>query len=719
MKYETYVSTAFSISQDTPLVLHPIILSEGVMMDEVWIVGNKPLYEKQADKTVINIQSNHTYVGNSVLELLAKSPGISVNQQGISMAGKSGVRVMINGKMNRMPMDVVVQMLQGMSAAQIEKIELITAPSAKYEAEGNAGIIHIQTSENPDLGTSGGAGGTSGYNTGPNWEAYANFSHRGKNLNVDFSYSLRYDKNRHNWDNYHEQSVDEFLQITNSESRRVPVTLVQNIRAGVEINLSEQTTLQTQLSGFQRSWDMEADTYVNSIRSPYEVSDTYMDINEVNIWSSAAASLGIKHHFDPKHQFDFTYDYLYYHNHNPSQYDNRISRNNEDFYHEKIEVKKRTPVQFHVLSMDYSASLKPGFTIDGGAKTSFSKFTNGVQVRHGVDQTWDVVPEFSNTAYMDETIMGAYWSWSWNVDHSWNLDGGLRFEQTHTKIRTQEEGELVNRNYGNWFPNLRTSFRLSETNSLQLVYGRRIKRPTYNEMAPFVFFMAPTSFVDGNINLMPALVDALDFGFQRKQTWLTLKYSYIQDDIASFQPQEDPGNRYQILRSENLSFMRSYGLNFTFPLAISTWWEIQGDLSFFHYHYKTRHLAANRGMRVNSLLVNNTHSFDLPRDYAITLAGKYESGVIWGLNQIAPMGRIDLGVTKTFGHGGAITLAGNDLFYTYVWKINASTGLSKSILFFNQPERSINLTYSYRFGNNKLKNITIQSRAEEEKQRIK
>jgi hypothetical protein len=204
--YETAWTDGFSIFQGTDLVKPPIVLSYGVMLDEVWVVGQKPLFEKQVDRMVINVQSNDTHAGNSVLEILAKSPGISVNQQGISMSGKAGVRVMINGKLNRMPMDVVVQMLSGMSAAQVEKIELISSPSAKYEAEGNAGIIHIITAENPDLGTSGTAGASTGYNTGLNWDTHAHLSHRGKSFNAVLSYSIRYDKNRHNWDNYHQQS---------------------------------------------------------------------------------------------------------------------------------------------------------------------------------------------------------------------------------------------------------------------------------------------------------------------------------------------------------------------------------------------------------------------------------------------------------------------------------------------------------------------------------
>ncbi|MFC4874175.1 TonB-dependent receptor domain-containing protein [Negadavirga shengliensis] len=717
--YETAWTAGFSILQGTDLALPPIVLPEGAMLDEVWVVGQKPLFEKQVDRMIINVQSNSTHAGNSVLEVLAKSPGISVNQQGISMSGKAGVRVMINGKLNRMPMDVAVQMLSGMSAAQVEKIELISSPSAKYEAEGNAGIIHIVTAESPDRGTSGTAGASTGYNTGPTWDTHAHLSHRGKSFNAVLSYSIRYDKNRHNWDNYHEQSVGEFLQVTNSESRRHPVTVVQNFQGGFEFNLSDKTTVTTLLTGYERRWDMKADTYVTSIRPPDAAVYTDMDIVELNLWKSASGSIGLRHQFNPQRQLGVTYDYLYYHNHNPSRYDNRISVDNDDHYHEKIEVEKRTPVHFHVFSMDYSGSIKSGLTMEAGAKTSFSQFTNGVRVRHGGDRHLTIVPEFSNTAYMDETILAAYGSWSWKPGRVWNLDGGLRYEHTHTLISTKEEGEAVDRNYGNWFPNLRTSYRISQTNSIQLAYGRRITRPTYNEMAPFVFFMAPTSFVDGNISLMPALVHAVDFGFQHKNTWLTLKYSHTKDDIAPFQPQEDPENLYQILRSENLASMRAYGINFNFPLVITPWWEVQSDLSFYRYRYMTRHLEANRERQVNSLLLGNSHSFSLPRDYSVTLAGKYESGVIWGLNQIEPMWRVDLGVSKRFAHGGSLTLSGNDLFYTYIWKINAGTGYSRSFLFFNQPERSVSITYSFRFGNNQLKSINISSRAETEKQRIK
>ncbi|MEO6356962.1 MAG: TonB-dependent receptor [Ferruginibacter sp.] len=163
------------------IMLADIILERtAAKLNEVIVKAKKPLFEQQVDRLVVNVQSSITSSGNSILEVLQKSPGVVVNRQNntIAMSGKDGVKIMINGKVMQLPIDVVVQMLDGMSAANVEKVELITLPPAKYDAEGNAGIINIIMKGAVDFGTNGSFGLTAGYRWAEGLGGNFNLSHR-------------------------------------------------------------------------------------------------------------------------------------------------------------------------------------------------------------------------------------------------------------------------------------------------------------------------------------------------------------------------------------------------------------------------------------------------------------------------------------------------------------------------------------------------------------
>src|SRR5690606_301910 len=135
----------------------------------------------------------------------------------------------------------------------------------------------------------------------------------------------------------------------------------------------------------------------------------------------------------------------------------------------------------------------------------------------------------------------------------------------------------VDRKFGNLFPSLFITRRLGENQSILLAYSRRITRPTFNDMAPFVFFIGPSSFVAGNLALRPAVSDGAELSYQLRRWWVSFKYSYTKDDIAFLQPEISPGSEDQIFRSQNLKYMKTMGINLTFPMTITPWWEMQND----------------------------------------------------------------------------------------------------------------------------------------------
>lgn len=252
------------ISIDSNKELNPVTLYEGSdELEEVVVSAQKPLYEKQMDRMVINVQESITASGSSVLQVLQRSPGVMVNQQNnsIMLNGKTGVTVMINNKISRLPLDAAVQMLDGMSAANVERIELITSPPTKYDAEGTAGIIHIVMQENADLGTNGNYGFTAGMKGKETLGTNFNLNHRKKNISFFIDYSLLYEHTIQNWVNELQITKPDFNSHFYSTSKRIPLTTVQNLRVGSEIQVNPKTTVGALVTLYQRHWKNEGAHY--------------------------------------------------------------------------------------------------------------------------------------------------------------------------------------------------------------------------------------------------------------------------------------------------------------------------------------------------------------------------------------------------------------------------------------------------------------------------
>jgi outer membrane receptor protein involved in Fe transport len=533
--YSKYTSALISIKENN-IILPDIILEEvSAKLDEVVVKSEKPMFEQQIDRLVINVQKSITSSGNTVLELLQKSPGIVVNRQdnSIAMNGKSGVRVMMNGKMMQLPLDVVVQMLDGMSASNVEKIELITTPPAKYDAEGNAGIIHIVTKGMPDFGTNGSFGLTLGYRWAETLGGNFNINHRDKKIAYFLDYSVVRNHNLHISKMTRRSLDDGFIQTVTDDSHRENITTQQNLDAGFEWRLTNNTLLSVGITGYRRNWDMNA---VNSDHNRAAVDSTVitsMKIYESNIWQSATGALGLQTKINSKSEVSFSFDYLYYHNDNPSNYDNKL------FYEQsglnevsKIDLKKNTPIRVLIGKADYQYKVSSSFAWEAGIKAVRSNLDNNVLVQRLKDDIWTTDTGFTSYSNLREEASAVYISTKWQAGKQWQINGGLRYEYTHTSIGTPTQKKLVDRKYGYLFPSVFLKKDIDMGKDFQFSYSRRITRPTYNDIAPFVFLWGPNTFSAGNTSLYPSISDAVKAGYHAKQWIVSLQFSHSKNEIS-------------------------------------------------------------------------------------------------------------------------------------------------------------------------------------------
>ncbi|WP_372950929.1 TonB-dependent receptor [Mariniphaga sp.] len=454
------------------VTLPTILLAENIHeLDEVVVNGKRPVFEKEADRTIINVQNSVTSAGNTALEVLEKSPGVVVNRQNGSIAlnGKSGVLVMINNKVNRLPLDAVVQMLDGMSAANIGKIELITNPPAKYDAEGNAGIIHIVMKENPDMGTNGSFGLTLGYNQAEILGGNFNLNHRSKNFNAFLNYSIRHDYNRHLSYMERYRTVNGFIESDIDSSIRNPNLTIQNLHAGMEFILTEKTLIHVTATGYQRNWDSK--NFTTNLFNPSidTLVTTERSERGINVWKNADIGTGLKHKFNDNQEIGLLFDYLYYHNNNPNEYNNERRINDSPVTEtEQIKTNKKTPVEFLIAHIDYSGKFNEQFTLEAGLKGSWSEFTNDVRVTRITENKTIIDPLFTNFSSLDEKIFAVYGLMNWKLSETWKVNGGLRYELTDSYLGSPGKPAFLDKSYGNFFPNLNVTHIFNENKKLHL-----------------------------------------------------------------------------------------------------------------------------------------------------------------------------------------------------------------------------------------------------------
>jgi hypothetical protein len=510
-----------------------------------------------------------------------------------------------------------------------------------------------------------------------------------------------------------------FKQTVNDHSHRENITTQQNLNGGIEWKITKNSLLNFSFTGYRRNWDMNA--LANDVNRAAIDSTviTNMNIHESNIWQSATAGIGLQTKLDQQTDLNLSVDYLYYHNDNPSQYNNNLffeqGNINKD---SKIDLKKTTPIRFIIANADYKHVYSPLFLIEAGVKGVTSSLNNNVLTRTLENNVWVTDPVFTSYSNLSEQVGAAYVSTKWNPGREWQINSGLRYEYTHTSIGTPAQKDLVNRKYGNLFPNLSIKKDLDSKKDLEFSYSKRITRPTYNDIAPFVFFWGPTTFSAGNTTLLPAISDAIKMGYHVKRWIISLQFSHSKNEIGFFQPEADSASNL-IYRSQNLKYLNSLGLVNSLSFNVAPWWEVQTNLTAQYLIAQTQHLQNNTRIHNYGVNINVINSLKLPKNFAIEICGMYQSKTLWGISEFLAVGSLNAGIQKKLGKG-ILRFSIDDIFNTNNWKLktNLPGDNLNSFFDYNFHTRYARLTYTRSFGNNKLQSVKLKSGAEEEKARV-
>lgn len=715
----------FTIQANSPIELKTIRLMESEdELEEIQVTAQLPLYEKKIDRMVINVQSSITSAGNSVLEVLQKSPGVIVNRQSNSLLlnGKSGVTIMINDKIQRLPMDAVFQMMDGMSAANIEKIELITNPPAKYDAEGIGGIIHLIVAESEDAGTNGNFGLTAGMNARETLGTNFNLTHRKNKFSFFADYSILYNHNVSVFENSFKINNPDYISSFHAINETPTQLTTQSARAGFEWDLSINTKAGMLVSGFQRNHALNPHSIFNNKITADSSNNGTIKAVRLDVWNHFTSNIHFIHKINSKSSLRLDLDYNRSKNNNPSDYQLEFHYPERSLSTmEMIKISKVTPIHMKVAGLDYTFQPSDAFKFEAGVKGTFSEFENDVEVFFTRSGNTIRNEELSVLAFLEENIMAGYMSAEWMINESSQMNGGLRFENTRTLVSTASEKGVVDRNFGNYFPSLYYKREINENINLNIGYSRRVQRPTFNNLAPFVFFVDPNTFVSGNPALLPATIDGVKTDINFRRANLSFEYSHTKDPIAPVQLEIDADNKRQIWRSQNLDYHNIYSINLSVPWIINDWWDVQVNSGGFINKLRTAHFEENKSMDFFNFSANMTNNVKFPNNFSAEITGMYQSKMNWGTWVFKPFGSVNLGVQKKLNNDkGTLRLSIDDIFYTNILRPTTTIpehGVTSSVVG-DFHFQSIRLNYTRNFGNKKLRGVNIKSGSEELQRRV-
>ncbi|HEY4285808.1 MAG TPA: outer membrane beta-barrel protein [Puia sp.] len=695
-----------------------VLVQASQQMADVTVTAKKPLFEQKIDRMIVNVQGNITATGSTILDVLERSPGVVVDRQNnsITLSGKNGVVVMINGKINRMPISAVIQMLEGMPASNVEKLELITTPPANLDAEGNAGYINIVLKVNDQYGTNGSFSLTAGYGNREMPQASININHRKGRLNLygDYSYSRRHAQQ--DWLFSHQVSNEGKITETETNTYRNTVQRNHNIRLGMDYQASKKTVIGILLSGYDNKWTMDADN--RSSIGILNRKDTSLIISntEENRWINYGINLNLQHTISEKEKFSFNVDYLYYKDDNPVRYLNKYYDGQENFiFEQQVKSSKLTPIRFLVNAADYSRRLGVKVNLDAGLKSTISSFNNDVQIERLEHNGWERDPGLSAKYKLKEDIEAAYVSIDMTADQKTTLKAGLRYEYTNSNLGSDSLKNIVDRHYGNLFPSFYVTRKLSDNHSLGFAYSRRITRPTFRDMAPFVIFVDPNTFFSGNPALQPSLSDILKVDYTYKKYILSFSYTYTKSPIANFSPNIDSVTNVETLSATNLQNSKIATVVLSLPLTLNSWWT--SSFSATGVWSQTSAIYNGRPLQIiqRNLNINMAQTFRLPKDFTFEVSGFYQSPSLFGIYSTAAFGSLDVGLQKKLGKSN-FRLAYSNMLNTMKFLLKVDRPDLNLVVYrelqFVFP--AVRLTYSRSFGNDKLKGTRQRSTGSED-----
>ena len=717
MGYAKSYSEPFALDAAHPSVTLPglTMREETQLLKEVTVVTKKPFIEQQVDRTVINVENSIVASGNTALEVLEKAPGVTIDRQNdqIILQGKQGVIVMIDGKQTYLSAQEVSNLLKNTPSDNIEKIEIITNPSSKYDAAGNSGIINIRMKKNLNFGTNGTVIAGAGYGRYEKANGSLRLNHRTAKLNAFGNYSFNHRKSfQENEINRVMPETDTTFLYFDQASRRPNWFDGHNYRAGLDYFASKKSTFGVLVTGFSNVFNQDnalnKTIISNQAGQVTDKANTWVTVR--NGWRNVTGNLNYKYDLDGKGR-EFTTD-LDYSRFDGKSYNYLLTRyfdanDQENRLPNEIRNNMPSAIDIWAFKADYVHPTKKG-KFEAGVKSSYVQSDNNLMYDNREDSEWVRVDSSSNHFNYHENINAAYGNYSVKLNKKTSLQAGLRVEHTRAEGVSETVGaanKRVFREYVNLFPTLFLSRQLDTNHVLNFSYSRRIDRPNYQDLNPFRFYLDRFTYQEGNPYLQPQYTNSFQVTHVFKGAFSTsLGYSRIQDVIVREVPGQVKERNETFVMANNLDKQDNLNLTLSFPVPIRKWWTIQNNVTVLYNQYNTVYLDQVYNVDVVSWNAYMANNFVLGKGLTGELAGWYNSAGLYGFFRSQPMGGFSLGVQKQlFNNKGNVKVNVNDPLWLNRFRGSTEFEQINFRIHSRWESRVARVTFTYNFGNQQVK----------------
>lgn len=707
MAYAPWLSATVTLNKNT-LLGTLRLQATTTTLREANVTAVKPFIQQQYDKTTLNVAGSISAAGSTALEVLEKAPGITIDQNdNIAMRGRQGVLVMMDGKLVPMSGQELANLLRNLSANQIEKIDLITNPSAKYDAAGNAGIIDIRLRKGHQSGTNGNVSLSYGQGVYPKINPSVNFNSKMKKVNLFGSYNYNYRQfmNDLTIERQFYDAAGHYTGGINYDNFFRLGFNTHNARVGADYNITPDITVGVVANGIFNNGDITSDSRAESFDIQQQKTGSFTTIGDNHPQrNNGSINLNYKHRLDTSgKELSVDLDYARFsndelQNYRTSYFDLQQGQSKPDY---RLFGNLSGELSIKSVKADYTQPLRSlGARLDAGIKSSWVKADNDVRFFDRSSGTDILDTGKSNRFVYDENINAAYL----NASKKWarlSIQLGLRVENTIAKGLQVTNKENFDRNYTQFFPSGYVGYAFNKTHDLGISLSRRINRPSYRELNPFKVFLDPLTYSTGNPYLKPEITNSFELTHTFKEKYITkLGFSTTTDNIlVVLSPDKEPNSVIQT--GHNLARYNYYNISFSVPFTVGRWWNSTNEALAYYGEYKgdlaNTHLNASRV----SFNLNSINSITIGPNTTMELTATYNSRTYYGFLDVKGVWFMGIGAQRQLWNKKAsVKLNLSDVFFTnYANAVTRLTGYGETF-FQRRDSRVFTITFNYKFGGN-------------------
>jgi ferric enterobactin receptor len=722
--YNTYTIGRFTLDATGPVFNAGMIrlISSGKTLEEVVVQAEKSSMTLSLDKKIFNVGKDLANAGGSAADILSNIPSVSVDPEGaIKLRGSDNVRILIDGKPSGLVSFKGGSGLQQLQASMIDRVEIITNPSARYEAEGMAGILNIILKKDKRQGFNGSFEVTTGYPT--NLGAAANLNYRHKRVNFFINYGIAYRRQPAGGSMYQELYERDTTFVLQQSTDAIITGFNNNIRGGLDFYFSETSVLTAaylfRRSDANRQTDIRYNDYLFNRSNLKSFTTRRQDEDEIE--PNSEYSLIYKKSFGKKgHELTGEVKFL-------DNWENSDQTFTQHFFSASgTEDKNRYVLQKSVndeyekqllFQIDYVKPVAKEGKLEAGLRSSFRDMTNDyIVTQQNNNGGFDALPGLDNIFLYKENIHAIY-GIAANKSNRFSYQAGLRAEWTDVKTVLKETNQENPRSYVNLFPSAHLTLELPREHALQLSYSRRVRRPFYNDLSPFMTFSDSRNFSSGNPDLNPEFSDVLEIGhikyFEKGSLTSAVYYRDTKGKIDRIRTVDSIGN--SITLPQNLRNEKALGVEFTSNYSPYKWWKLDFNANLFYADIDGSNISKSYGTSTYSWFVRQTSRFSLPNALEIQLRGNYEAPQRTAQGKRKSLYYFDLSMSKdVFKSNGTLNLSLLDIFNT-----RKSRNITEGANFYSESNfqgrrRQLNLTLNYRIKQSKPPAKATKAGASEE-----